>query len=78
MAITKQIILGSITVSMSLIESLPLDFPAIVDVSYGVSSIEEPSFVKYGVLRTTVQASTTIEQMWEAVEAAINAQEGIV
>ena len=49
MAITKQIILGSITVSMSLIESLPLDFPAIVDVSYGVSSIEEPSFVKYGV-----------------------------
>jgi len=78
MAITKQIISGSITISMNLTEALPLDFPATVDVSYGVSSIDEPSFVKYGALRITVQAADTIEQMWEAVEAAINTQEGIV
>ena len=78
MAISKQITPGSISASIVLTEALPLDFPASVEVSYSVSSTDEPLFTKHGTLRISVVASDTIEQMFNSIEDAINTQEGIV
>lgn len=78
MTLTKKIKPGSISATMLLEEELPLDFPARVEISYCICIEEDPSLRKGGNITIIVTGDQTIEQMWEAIENAINIHEGIV